>query len=62
MKRLTVENLSQFVQRDGRLPLLLQAIRDSGAKVFLLTNSDYNYTDKIMEYIICQVEVNVGTY
>ncbi len=52
LKRLTVENLSKFVQRDDRLPTLLVRLRANGAKVFLLTNSDYNYTDKIMKYIL----------
>lgn len=27
-------------------------LRANGAKVFLLTNSDYNYTDKIMKYLL----------
>lgn len=52
LKRLTVENLSKFVQRDDRLPTLLIRLRENGAKVFLLTNSDYNYTNKIMKYIL----------
>ena len=52
LKRLTVENLSKFVQRDDRLPILLTRLRANGAKVFLLTNSDYNYTDKIMKYLL----------
>lgn len=52
LKRLTVENLPKFVQRDDRLPTLLQRLRANGAKVFLLTNSDYNYTNKIMKYIL----------
>lgn len=52
LKRLTVENLSKFVQRDDRLPTLLVRLRENGAKVFLLTNSDYNYTNQIMKYIL----------
>lgn len=56
LKRLTVENLPKFVQRDDRLPTLLVRLRANGAKVFLLTNSDYNYTDKIMKYILEPVE------
>lgn len=31
--------------------MVLARIRESGAKVFLLTNSDYNFTNKIMKYI-----------
>lgn len=31
--------------------MFLTRIRESGAKVFLLTNSDYVFTDKIMTYL-----------
>ena len=55
MKRRTVENLDQYVRRDDRLPMLLQRLRDNGAKVFLLTNSDYKYTHGIMNYLLQQV-------
>lgn len=37
--------------KDERLPMLLSRIRESGAKVFLLTNSEYWYTQKIMTYL-----------
>lgn len=51
MKKKTVENLDYYVKKDKRLPILLNRIRESGAKTFLLTNSDYNFTDKIMTYL-----------
>lgn len=47
----TVENLDHYVKKDPRLPLVLDRIRQSGAKVFLLTNSDYNFTNKIMTFL-----------
>ena len=31
--------------RDVRLPLLLDRIRQHGSKTFLLTNSEYEYTN-----------------
>lgn len=31
--------------------MVLSRIRESGAKLFLLTNSDYNFTDKIMTFL-----------
>lgn len=31
--------------------MFLDRIKESGAKVFLLTNSDYCFTDKIMTYL-----------
>ncbi|KAM7349997.1 5' nucleotidase B isoform 1-T1 [Cochliomyia hominivorax] len=51
LKKRTVENLDYYVKKDPRLPMVLARIRESGAKVFLLTNSDYNFTNKIMTYI-----------
>ncbi|XP_065362745.1 cytosolic purine 5'-nucleotidase isoform X2 [Calliphora vicina] len=51
LKKRTVENLDYYVKKDARLPMVLARIRESGAKVFLLTNSDYNFTNKIMNYI-----------
>lgn len=51
LKSKTVENLDYYVKKDPRLPLLLYRLRESGIKVFLLTNSDYNFTNKIMTYL-----------
>jgi 5'-nucleotidase len=51
LKNKTVENLDFYVKKDSRLPLVLDRIRQSGAKVFLLTNSDYKFTNKIMTYL-----------
>ncbi|KAM4594564.1 cytosolic purine 5'-nucleotidase isoform 1-T1 [Fundulus diaphanus] len=50
LKEKTVENLEKYVVRDGKLPLLLSRMNEV-AKVFLGTNSDYKYTDKIMTYL-----------
>jgi 5'-nucleotidase len=51
LKSKTIENLDYYVKKDPRLPLLLLRIRESGAKTFLLTNSDFNFTNKIMSYL-----------
>lgn len=51
LKRQTVENLEEYVKKDNRLPMVLSRIKESGGKVFLLTNSDYKFTDKIMTYL-----------
>ncbi|XP_037776347.1 cytosolic purine 5'-nucleotidase-like [Penaeus monodon] len=52
LKKNTVEHVDKYVHKDERLPLLLDRMRDSGAKVFLLTNSEYWYTNAIMEYLL----------
>ncbi|KAM9163742.1 cytosolic purine 5'-nucleotidase-like isoform 2-T2 [Pangshura tecta] len=50
LKEKTLQNLEKFVVKDPRVPLLLSRMKEAG-KVFLATNSDYNYTDAIMTYL-----------
>uniref|UniRef100_A0A8B9HKZ8 5'-nucleotidase, cytosolic IIb n=1 Tax=Astyanax mexicanus TaxID=7994 RepID=A0A8B9HKZ8_ASTMX len=50
LKEKTVENLEKYVVKDPKLPLLLSRMNEV-SKVFLATNSDYKYTDKIMTYL-----------
>jgi 5'-nucleotidase len=52
LKSKTTANLDEYVNKDPRLPMVLSRIRESGAKAFLLTNSDYNFTNKIMTYLM----------
>lgn len=52
LKACTMENLEKYVHRDEKLPVLLDRIRQVGAKTVLITNSGYEYTDKIMEYLL----------
>ncbi|XP_022919856.1 cytosolic purine 5'-nucleotidase isoform X2 [Onthophagus taurus] len=51
LKLKTTQNLQQYVKKDERLPMFLQRLRESGAKTFLLTNSEYSFTNKIMTYL-----------
>ena len=51
LKRYTVENPDKYVAKDERLPQLLHRIRECGRKVFIITNSDYQYTNDIMTYL-----------
>uniref|UniRef100_A0AAX7W6F1 Cytosolic purine 5'-nucleotidase n=1 Tax=Astatotilapia calliptera TaxID=8154 RepID=A0AAX7W6F1_ASTCA len=50
LKEKTVENLEKYVVKDPKLPLLLSRMNEV-SKVFLVTNSDYKYTQKIMSYL-----------
>ncbi|XP_037026081.1 cytosolic purine 5'-nucleotidase-like isoform X1 [Bradysia coprophila] len=52
LKAKTTQNLDEYVKKDPRLPMVLSRIRESGAKVFLLTNSEFNFTNKIMTYLM----------
>lgn len=51
LKKKTTENLDLYLKKDERLPMFLSRITESGAKLFLLTNSEFNFTDKIMNYL-----------
>nr|CAB3264465.1 cytosolic purine 5'-nucleotidase [Phallusia mammillata] len=50
LKAKSVENLDKYVVKEPKLPLLLDRMRDHG-KVFLVTNSDFLYTNRIMTYL-----------
>ncbi|XP_018650583.1 putative cytosolic purine 5-nucleotidase [Schistosoma mansoni] len=52
LKQRTLANISEYVERDPRLCTLLDRLRVNGAKVFLLTNSDFEYSHAIMSYIL----------
>ncbi|XP_033757253.1 cytosolic purine 5'-nucleotidase-like [Pecten maximus] len=52
LKEDTVKNMEKFVHKDKRLPLLLNRMREHGAKTMIITNSDYTYSNKIMEYLL----------
>lgn len=45
LKSKTIEDLNKYILRDDRLKLLLDRIREHDGKSFLLTNSDYEYTN-----------------
>jgi len=51
LKKETLSNLDKYIMKDERLPLLFDRMREHNKKIFLLTNSDYQYTDKIMDYL-----------
>jgi len=45
-------NLPHFVQRDPNLAPTLHKLRSAGKKLFLLTNSRAEYTEKMMTYLL----------
>ncbi|KHN83148.1 Cytosolic purine 5'-nucleotidase [Toxocara canis] len=52
MKNIILNNLDKYVVKDARIKQLLLQIKNSGKQSFLLTNSDYAYTNGLMEYMI----------
>ncbi len=45
-------NLPRFVLRDPDLAATLHKLRSAGKKLFLLTNSRWSYTDRMMTYLL----------
>eukprot|EP00090_Calanus_glacialis_P001957 TRINITY_DN1145_c0_g1_i1.p1 TRINITY_DN1145_c0_g1~~TRINITY_DN1145_c0_g1_i1.p1 ORF type:complete len:547 (-),score=134.64 TRINITY_DN1145_c0_g1_i1:149-1702(-) len=52
LKPKTCEDLPRYIKKDGRLAQVLYNLQKSGAKTFLLTNSDWDYSNKVMEYLL----------
>lgn len=52
LKKKTVEDLERYVKKDERLPQVLANLQKSGAKTFLLTNSGWDYSNKVMAYLL----------
>ncbi|KAK0397183.1 hypothetical protein QR680_002022 [Steinernema hermaphroditum] len=52
MKRTIVNNLDKYVEKDSRAVQLLEQLRLNDRKTFLLTNSDYWYTNELMKYLV----------
>lgn len=51
IKDLVKNNPEKYVQKDDKLVPMLKMLRNSGRKVFLLTNSLWDYTDAVMSFL-----------
>ncbi|XP_049640596.1 5'-nucleotidase domain-containing protein 4 [Suncus etruscus] len=60
LKEKTLQNLEKYVEKDERIPMLLGKMKEVG-KVFLATNSSYNYTNAIMTYLFETGEAETQT-
>lgn len=47
-----LRDIAKYVYKDPHLSLTLDKFIDSGKKLFLLTNSEFYYTDMLMEYLL----------
>ncbi len=52
IKKQVAENLESFVHRDPQLVANLERYRKHGKKIFILTNSDFEYTKLLLDYAI----------
>jgi HAD superfamily 5'-nucleotidase-like hydrolase len=52
MKRIIKSNLNDYIVRDPELAPTLHKFRSSGKRLFLLTNSAWDYTDAVMTHLL----------
>ncbi len=52
LKSIIKANLARYLQDDPDLPATLHKFRSSGKKLFLLTNSLWDYTDTVMRHLL----------
>ena len=52
LKTTVMADLDKYIKKDERLPLLFDRMRKAGKKIFLLTNSEYFYTNAVMAYLL----------
>jgi HAD superfamily 5'-nucleotidase-like hydrolase len=52
LKNEIISNLPKYIKKTIDLPLTLHNFKSDGKKLFLLTNSYYEYTDKVMSYLL----------
>src|SRR6185503_3694702 len=52
MKRVIKSRMSEYIVRDPDLAPTLHKLRSSGKRLFLLTNSAWDYTDPVMSYLL----------
>ena len=46
------DNIEKYIIKDPKLPELLEKYKESGKKLIIITNSDFNYTKLLMDYSI----------
>jgi len=52
LKNKTIEMIDQLVERTPNLSYVLDRLAKAGKKVFLLTNSGFSYTNKLMSALL----------
>lgn len=52
VKAMVMQNPSRYIMYDEGLVPLLRQLKESRKKVFLLTNSLWDYTNKVMDYLV----------
>jgi 5'-nucleotidase len=62
IKKIVLKNLDQYINKDKYLASTLRHLVDGGKSLFLLTNSDWSYTNNIMTYLLDEGSVSWREY
>lgn len=52
LKTIVKANLSHYIEEDPELPLTLHRLRSAGKRLFVLTNSYWDYTNRVMSFLL----------
>ena len=52
LKSYVTKNMDQFIIQDQKIPEFLETFKSSGKKLFIVTNSPYPYTQKLLNYTL----------
>ncbi|MCP4545686.1 MAG: HAD-IG family 5'-nucleotidase [bacterium] len=58
LKEIVMPRMSECFIRDPKLPFTLEKFRREGVKLFLLTNSDYKYSDTVLSWVLNDDSLN----
>jgi 5'-nucleotidase len=56
------KDLERYIFKDLRLPLVLDKFREKGKKLFILTNSEWSYTNMVMNYLLDNTMLEYKTW
>lgn len=52
LKRIIKQDLARYVEADPELPQTLHKLRSANKRLFVLTNSEWDYTDAVMSHLL----------
>ena len=52
LKKVVVSDIAKYIHKNDKMSVLLDRLRKGGKKLFLLTNSEFNYTNSVMTYLL----------
>lgn len=52
LKSRVIEQMDHFIIRDQKIPQVLEKLKRSGKRLFIVTNSTYPYTQKLLDYTL----------